>query len=86
MNPGQGCDAHGAQPCPPSLPVQRALVETHLSRIRSLEQQLRQRDGGTFPGLGTPLPGQDVPFLTLHPNPGLTHGELPPPRPAVPPG
>ncbi|NXJ72219.1 TBKB1 protein, partial [Rostratula benghalensis] len=56
----------------------RALVETHLSRIRSLEQQLRQRDGGTFPGLGTPLPGQEVPFLALHPNPGLTHGELPP--------
>ncbi|KAM6042512.1 TANK-binding kinase 1-binding protein 1 isoform 2-T2 [Theristicus caerulescens] len=51
----------------------RALVETHLSRIRSLEQQLRQRDGGTFPGLGAPLPGQEVPFLALHPNPGLTH-------------
>ncbi|NXC08477.1 TBKB1 protein, partial [Orthonyx spaldingii] len=47
----------------------RALVETHLSRIRSLEQQLRQRDGGTFPGLGSP----DVPFITLHPNPGLSH-------------
>ncbi|NWQ98893.1 TBKB1 protein, partial [Burhinus bistriatus] len=55
------------------LPGQRALVETHLSRIRSLEQQLRQRDGSTFPGLGTPLPGQEVPFLALHPNPGLTH-------------
>ncbi|XP_051650518.1 TANK-binding kinase 1-binding protein 1 [Manacus candei] len=51
----------------------RALVETHLSRIRSLEQQLRQRDGGTFPGLGTPVPGQEVPFLALHPNPGLSH-------------
>ncbi|NXQ96923.1 TBKB1 protein, partial [Sagittarius serpentarius] len=51
----------------------RALVETHLSRIRNLEQQLRQRDGGTFPGLGAPLPGQEVPFLALHPNPGLTH-------------
>ncbi|NXM30578.1 TBKB1 protein, partial [Oxyruncus cristatus] len=51
----------------------RALVETHLSRIRSLEQQLRQRDGGTFPGLGTPMPGQEVPFITLHPNPGLSH-------------
>ncbi|XP_054032716.1 TANK-binding kinase 1-binding protein 1 [Dryobates pubescens] len=51
----------------------RALVETHLSRIRSLEQQLRQRDGATFPGLGPPLPGQEVPFLTLHPNPSLTH-------------
>ncbi|GAB0199014.1 TANK-binding kinase 1-binding protein 1 [Grus japonensis] len=51
----------------------RALVETHLSRIRNLEQQLRQRDGSTFPGLGTPLPGQDVPFLALHPNPSLTH-------------
>ncbi|NXX16421.1 TBKB1 protein, partial [Podargus strigoides] len=61
----------------------RALVETHLSRIRNLEQQLRQRDGGTFPGLGTPLPG-----LTLHPNPSLTHGEQhppPPPHPAGPP-
>ncbi|NXO58179.1 TBKB1 protein, partial [Aramus guarauna] len=57
--------------CP--LPGQRALVETHLSRIRSLEQQLRQRDASTFPGLSTPLPGQEVPFLTLHPNPGLTH-------------
>uniref|UniRef100_A0A8C3C0L1 TBK1 binding protein 1 n=1 Tax=Cairina moschata TaxID=8855 RepID=A0A8C3C0L1_CAIMO len=51
----------------------RALVETHLSRIRSLEQQLRQRDGGAFPGLGAPLPGQEVPFLSLHPNPALSH-------------
>ncbi|NXF40108.1 TBKB1 protein, partial [Nyctibius bracteatus] len=51
----------------------RALVEKHLSRIRTLEQQLRQRDGSTFPGLGTPLPGEDVPFLTLHPNSSLTH-------------
>ncbi|KAM9368843.1 sorting nexin-11 [Phaethornis superciliosus] len=50
------------------LAEMRALVETHLSRIRSLEQQLRQRDGGSFP-----LPGQEVPFLTLHPNPSLTH-------------
>lgn len=65
-------------PPPPHLPEQRALVETHLSRIRNLEQQLRQRDGSAFPGLGTPLPGQEVPFLTLHPNPSLTHGELPP--------
>ncbi|XP_038024803.1 TANK-binding kinase 1-binding protein 1 [Anas platyrhynchos] len=51
----------------------RALVETHLSRIRSLEQQLRQRDGGAFPGLSAPLPGQEVPFLSLHPNPALSH-------------
>ncbi|XP_050572705.1 TANK-binding kinase 1-binding protein 1-like, partial [Cygnus atratus] len=51
----------------------RVLVETHLSRIRSLEQQLRQRDGGAFPGLGAPLPGQEVPFLSLHPNPALSH-------------
>ncbi|NXK45537.1 TBKB1 protein, partial [Chauna torquata] len=51
----------------------RALVETHLSRIRSLEQQLRQRDSGAFPSLGAPLPGQEVPFLSLHPNPGLSH-------------
>lgn len=63
------------------LPPQRALVETHLSRIRSLEQQLRQRDGSAFPGLGAPLPGQEVPFLALHPNPSLTHGELPPSLP-----
>uniref|UniRef100_A0A8C5IYB0 TBK1 binding protein 1 n=1 Tax=Junco hyemalis TaxID=40217 RepID=A0A8C5IYB0_JUNHY len=56
----------------------RALVETHLSRIRSLEQQLRQRDGGAFPGLGA----QDVPFMALHPGPGLSHGEPPPPRPS----
>lgn len=52
-------------------------METHLSRIRSLEQQLRQRDGGAFPGLGAPLPGQEVPFLSLHPNPALSHGEPP---------
>ncbi|NXD44199.1 TBKB1 protein, partial [Copsychus sechellarum] len=58
----------------------RALVETHLSRIRSLEQQLRQRDSGAFPGLGS----QDVPFIALHPNPGLSHGEQPPPRPSAP--
>ncbi|XP_061875042.1 TANK-binding kinase 1-binding protein 1 [Colius striatus] len=64
----------------------RALVETHLSRIRSLEQQLRQRDSSTFPGLGTPLPGQEVPFLALHPNPSLTHGEPPPPCSVDPPG
>ncbi|XP_064380729.1 TANK-binding kinase 1-binding protein 1 [Dromaius novaehollandiae] len=51
----------------------RALVETHLSRIRSLEQQLRQRDGSTFGSLGAPLPGQEVPFLPLHGSPGLSH-------------
>ncbi|NXC45477.1 TBKB1 protein, partial [Penelope pileata] len=50
----------------------RALVETHLSRIRSLEQQLRQRDANAFPGLSTPLPGQEVPFLSLHPSHGLS--------------
>ncbi|NXX99518.1 TBKB1 protein, partial [Centropus bengalensis] len=62
----------------------RALVETHLSRIRSLEQQLR-RDGSAFPALGTALPGQDVPFLPLHPNPSLSHGERPLPVPPSPP-
>ncbi|NWX93877.1 TBKB1 protein, partial [Nothoprocta pentlandii] len=55
------------------LAEMRALVETHLSRIRSLEQQLRQRDGGSFGSLGTPLPSQDVPFLPLHGGPGLSH-------------
>lgn len=75
MNPTEGLRGSALSPW------QRALVETHLSRIRSLEQQLRQRDAGTFPGLGAPLPGQDVPFLALHPNPGLTHGELPPSPP-----
>ncbi|NXH29864.1 TBKB1 protein, partial [Myiagra hebetior] len=67
LGEGRITPGEGAQPCP--LPVQRALVETHLSRIRSLEQQLRQRDSGAFPGLGT----QDVPFIALHPNPGLSH-------------
>uniref|UniRef100_A0A8C6ZMH4 TBK1 binding protein 1 n=1 Tax=Nothoprocta perdicaria TaxID=30464 RepID=A0A8C6ZMH4_NOTPE len=57
------------------LAEMRALVETHLSRIRSLEQQLRQRDGGSFGSLGAPLPSQDVPFLPLHGGPGLSHGE-----------
>lgn len=59
-------------------------METHLSRIRSLEQQLRQRESGPFPGVG-PLPGQEVPFLSLHSNPGLSHGELPPipPSPSI---
>ncbi|XP_025928711.1 TANK-binding kinase 1-binding protein 1 [Apteryx rowi] len=51
----------------------RSLVEKHLSRIRSLEQQLRQRDGGSFGSLGAPLPGQEVPFLPLHGSPGLSH-------------
>ncbi|KAM8795203.1 TANK-binding kinase 1-binding protein 1 [Eudromia elegans] len=55
------------------LAEMRVLVETHLSRIRSLEQQLRQRDGGSFGSLGAPLPGQDVPFLPLHGGPGLSH-------------
>ncbi|XP_025910167.1 TANK-binding kinase 1-binding protein 1 [Nothoprocta perdicaria] len=55
------------------LAEMRALVETHLSRIRSLEQQLRQRDGGSFGSLGAPLPSQDVPFLPLHGGPGLSH-------------
>ncbi|NXD72685.1 TBKB1 protein, partial [Eolophus roseicapillus] len=63
----------------------RALVDTHLSRIRSLEQQLRQREGSTFPGLGPPIPGQEVPFITLHPNPSLTHGETPSSGPPGPP-
>ncbi|NXE03312.1 TBKB1 protein, partial [Chaetorhynchus papuensis] len=76
-----GRSAAGTQPRP--LAAQRALVETHLSRIRSLEQQLRQRDSGAFPGLG----GQDVPFIALHPNPGLSHGEPPPSPPRrAPPG
>ncbi|NXA82506.1 TBKB1 protein, partial [Thryothorus ludovicianus] len=66
---GGGSAGPGLSPVPPSFPEQRALVETHLSRIRSLEQQLRQRDSGAFPGLGTP----DVPFIALHPNPGLSH-------------
>uniref|UniRef100_A0A674GJS4 TBK1 binding protein 1 n=1 Tax=Taeniopygia guttata TaxID=59729 RepID=A0A674GJS4_TAEGU len=59
------------------LAEMRALVETHLSRIRSLEQQLRQRDSGAFPGLG----GQEPPFIARHPNPGLSHGERPFPTP-----
>ncbi|XP_067168136.1 TANK-binding kinase 1-binding protein 1 [Apteryx mantelli] len=55
------------------LSEMRSLVEKHLSRIRSLEQQLRQRDGGSFGSLSAPLPGQEVPFLPLHGSPGLSH-------------
>ncbi|XP_028557602.2 TANK-binding kinase 1-binding protein 1 isoform X1 [Podarcis muralis] len=44
----------------------RALVETHLNRIRSLEQQLRQRDGGSFQNLNSQLQNQEVQYLSLH--------------------
>ncbi|XP_007426046.1 TANK-binding kinase 1-binding protein 1 [Python bivittatus] len=44
----------------------RALVDTHLNRIRSLEQQLRQRDGNTFQNLNTQLQNQEVQFRSLH--------------------
>ncbi|XP_061445560.1 TANK-binding kinase 1-binding protein 1 isoform X5 [Rhineura floridana] len=44
----------------------RALVETHLSRIRSLEQQLRQRDGNSFQNLNSQLQNQEVQYLSLH--------------------
>uniref|UniRef100_A0A8C0GEB4 TBK1 binding protein 1 n=1 Tax=Chelonoidis abingdonii TaxID=106734 RepID=A0A8C0GEB4_CHEAB len=53
----------------------RALVETHLNRIRSLEQQLRQRDGNSFQNLNSQLQNQEVQYLSLHGNPGLTHGD-----------
>uniref|UniRef100_A0A670J8P8 TBK1 binding protein 1 n=1 Tax=Podarcis muralis TaxID=64176 RepID=A0A670J8P8_PODMU len=45
---------------------ERALVETHLNRIRSLEQQLRQRDGGSFQNLNSQLQNQEVQYLSLH--------------------
>ncbi|XP_061445559.1 TANK-binding kinase 1-binding protein 1 isoform X4 [Rhineura floridana] len=45
---------------------ERALVETHLSRIRSLEQQLRQRDGNSFQNLNSQLQNQEVQYLSLH--------------------
>ncbi|XP_008160914.1 TANK-binding kinase 1-binding protein 1 [Chrysemys picta bellii] len=51
----------------------RALVETHLNRIRSLEQQLRQRDGNSFQNLNSQLQNQEVQYLSLHGSPGLTH-------------
>ncbi|XP_058038841.1 TANK-binding kinase 1-binding protein 1 [Ahaetulla prasina] len=44
----------------------RALVDTHLNRIRSLEQQLRQRDGNTFQNLNSQLQNQEVQFRSLH--------------------
>ncbi|XP_077662615.1 TANK-binding kinase 1-binding protein 1 [Eretmochelys imbricata] len=53
----------------------RALVETHLNRIRSLEQQLRQRDGNSFQNLNSQLQNQEVQYLSLHGSPGLTHGD-----------
>nr|XP_014429598.1 TANK-binding kinase 1-binding protein 1 [Pelodiscus sinensis] len=52
-----------------------ALVETHLTRIRNLEQQLRQRDGNSFQNLSSQLQNQEVQYLSLHGSPGLTHGE-----------
>ncbi|XP_075767524.1 TANK-binding kinase 1-binding protein 1 isoform X1 [Pelodiscus sinensis] len=51
----------------------RALVETHLTRIRNLEQQLRQRDGNSFQNLSSQLQNQEVQYLSLHGSPGLTH-------------
>ncbi|XP_053121225.1 TANK-binding kinase 1-binding protein 1 isoform X3 [Hemicordylus capensis] len=47
---------------------ERALVETHLNRIRSLEQQLRQRDGNSFQNLNSQLQNQEVQYLSLHGN------------------
>ncbi|XP_034271500.1 TANK-binding kinase 1-binding protein 1 isoform X2 [Pantherophis guttatus] len=44
----------------------RALVDTHLNRIRSLEQQLRQRDGNAFQNLNSQLQNQEVQFRSLH--------------------
>ncbi|XP_074835059.1 TANK-binding kinase 1-binding protein 1 [Carettochelys insculpta] len=51
----------------------RALVETHLNRIRSLEQQLRPRDSNSFQNLSSQLQNQEVQYLSLHGSPGLTH-------------
>ncbi|XP_006038043.1 TANK-binding kinase 1-binding protein 1 [Alligator sinensis] len=51
----------------------RALVETHVNRIRNLEQQLRQRDGSSFQNLNSQLQNQEVQYLSLHGNPALTH-------------
>uniref|UniRef100_A0A8C8VE30 TBK1 binding protein 1 n=1 Tax=Pelusios castaneus TaxID=367368 RepID=A0A8C8VE30_9SAUR len=53
----------------------RALVETHLNRIRNLEQQLRQRDGNSFQNLSSQLQNQEVQYLSLHSSPSLTHGD-----------
>uniref|UniRef100_A0A8C7DWQ2 TBK1 binding protein 1 n=1 Tax=Naja naja TaxID=35670 RepID=A0A8C7DWQ2_NAJNA len=44
----------------------RALVDTHLNRIRNLEQQLRQRDGNTFQNLNSQLQNQEIQFRSLH--------------------
>ncbi|XP_060089467.1 TANK-binding kinase 1-binding protein 1-like [Heteronotia binoei] len=44
----------------------RALVETHLNRIHSLEQQLRQRDSNAFQSMSSPLQTQEVQYLSLH--------------------
>ncbi|KAJ6658224.1 hypothetical protein lerEdw1_001491 [Lerista edwardsae] len=44
----------------------RAVVETHLNRIRSLEQQLRQRDSNSFQSLNSQLQNQEVQYLSLH--------------------
>lgn len=59
----------------PSFPVllflQRVVVETHLNRIRCLEQQLRQRESNPFQNLNSQLQNQEVQYLSLH----GSHGE-----------
>uniref|UniRef100_A0A8D0LBP5 TBK1 binding protein 1 n=1 Tax=Sphenodon punctatus TaxID=8508 RepID=A0A8D0LBP5_SPHPU len=55
------------------LAEMRALVETHMNRIRNLEQQLRQRDSNSFQNLNSQLQNQEVQYLSLHGSTGLTH-------------
>ncbi|XP_038610416.1 TANK-binding kinase 1-binding protein 1 isoform X4 [Tachyglossus aculeatus] len=55
----------------------RALVETHLSQICSLEQQLRdqQTESGSCPSLSLspPVHSSELHYLSLHGTPGLGH-------------
>lgn len=78
--------------CRPSnfcLPLQRALVETHLRQICGLEQQLKQQQGlrdTAFPSLSPPpapappCADLDLHYLALRGGTALGHGEISDPQ------
>lgn len=56
------------------LSEMRDLVESHMDRIRTLEQQLRQRESNSFQALSTHLQSSEVQqYLSMHGSAGLTH-------------
>ncbi|XP_069490757.1 TANK-binding kinase 1-binding protein 1 [Ambystoma mexicanum] len=56
------------------LSEMRDLVESHMDRIQTLEQQLRQRENNSFQALSSHLQSSEVQqYLSLHGSAGLTH-------------